>query len=454
MDGRLLAFTLGVSLLTAVLFGLFPALSASRTGLTATFNEGSVRAGSGMRHNRARAAFVVTEVALAVVLLVGSGLLIRTVVALGDVDPGFDAHNVLVLRTFLTGQRFSTTAATVQAIRGAVRRAEAVPGVEKASAACCVPLQGSYWLPFTIAGRPTTDVRDEPSGPWETVSPGYFDVFKIELLRGRTFNEHDDAHGPPVVIINEALARRYWPEGGALGARITIGHGVMKEFEDEPARRIVGIVADTRDRGLNQEPLPRLYEPLAQTPDAENVLFSNQSPVAWVVRTRTSAVDLREPIQAAIRQATGLPVSDISSMDQVVQSSTSRQRFNMWVMTVFGACALLLAAIGIYGVMAYTVEQRTSEIGIRRALGAGQANVKNMVVWQGMRLVLVGVLVGIAAALALSRLIAAFLYGVQSWDPLVFVSVPLVLAAVALVALWWPARRASRVDPSLAMRSE
>jgi len=307
---------------------------------------------------------------------------------------------------------------------------------------------------FTIAGQPVARMQDEPIAAWKTVSPGYFAALKIRLLRGRTFNERDDAHGAPVVIVNQALARKYFPEGGALGSRITIGHGLMKQFDAEPEREIIGIVADTRDTRLSREPYQQLYEPQAQLTDAENAFIASLIPLRWLVRTRTPPLGLREPIETAIRQATELPVTDVSSMERVVESSTSRQRFNMWVMTVFGATALLLAAIGIYGVMAYTVEQRTPEIGIRRALGAAQADVKNMVVWQGMRLVLDGLVLGVAASLALSRFIAAFLYGVQAWDPLVFAGVPLVLGAVALLAVWWPARRASRVDPLLAMRAE
>jgi putative ABC transport system permease protein len=213
-------------------------------------------------------------------------------------------------------------------------------------------------------------------------------------------------------------------------------------------------VSDARNLGINRDPLPQLYEPQAQTPDAVSRQVSRQYPLAWVVRTRTPQPGLRKSILTALRQATGVPVSSISAMDQVLHLSTSRWRFGMWLMTIFGAGALLLAATGVYALMAYTVVQRAPEIAIRLALGAERANVRNMVVWQGMRLVLGGVAVGILAALGLSRLIAVFLYGVQAWDPLVFVSVPLVLGAVALLAVWWPARRASRVDPLVAIRSE
>jgi len=454
MDWRVLAFTVVVALGTGIVFGLIPALSSSRTDLAATFNEGSARAGSGFRQNKARSVFIVTEIALALVLLVGSALLIRTDVALAHVDPGFDARNVITMRMSLTGERWATTASVAQAIRDGVQRVEAIPGVELASATCCVPLQGGFGLPFTIAGRPLTNGPYTGGAGWGTVSAGYFEVFRIPVKRGRTFTDRDDAQGMPVAIINEAMAKQYWPNENPIGARITIGKGVMKPFATEPERTVIGVVGDSRDGGLNSDPRPQMFTPQAQSPDAVNALNSGISPLSWVVRTRTPPLGISTKIEAALRAATGLPVSNIESMNDIVRGSTSRQRFNMWLMTVFGASALVLAAIGIYGLMAYTVVQRRQEIGIRLALGADGARVKNMVVAQGMRLALAGVVVGVAASFALTRFIASFLFGVAAWDPLVFVSVPLVLGAVAFVAVWWPARRASRVDPLSALRYE
>ncbi|MGH7669664.1 MAG: ABC transporter permease, partial [Gemmatimonadaceae bacterium] len=430
MDWRVLLFTLIVALGTGIVFGLIPALTSSRTDLAATFNEGSARSGSGFRQNKARSLFIITEIALALILLIGSALLIRTDVALARVEPGFDAHDVLTMRMSLTGQRWATTASVAQAIRDGVQRVEAIPGVEVASATCCVPLQGGFGLPFTIAGRPLTTGPYTGGASWGTVSPGYFEVFKIPVIRGRTFTDRDDAQATPVAIINEAMARQFWPKENPIGAHITIGRGVMKEFATEPERQVIGIVGDTRDAGLNSDPGPRMFTPQAQSPDGVNALNSGISPLAWVVRTRTPPLQLSSRIQAALTGATGLPVSSIEPMDQVVQGSTSRQRFNMWLMSVFGASALVLAAIGIYGLMAYTVEQRTPEIGIRMALGAEGASVTNMVVAQGMRMALIGVLVGVAASFGLTRLIASFLFGVQPYDPLVFVGVPLILASV------------------------
>jgi ABC-type antimicrobial peptide transport system permease subunit len=228
----------------------------------------------------------------------------------------------------------------------------------------------------------------------------------------------------------------------------------MREFAGERERQIVGVVADTRDGGLNSEPQPQMFIPQAQVPGPVNVLNLRLSPMAWVVRTRTEPLAMSNAIQEELRQSTGLPVSNVQAMEDVVSTSVSRQRFNMWLMTVFGASALLLAAIGIYGLMAYSVEQRTQEIGIRLALGAQTSQVKNMVVFQGMRLAIAGVIIGVAGAFALSRVIATFLFQVTARDPLVFVAVPLLLTVIAFFAVWLPARRASRVDPIIALRYE
>ncbi len=454
IDTVVVLFTVAVSVLTGILFGLLPALQSSRTDLTATLKESGGRSGTGFRQNKARTVLVITEVALALVLLVGSALLIRTALALASVKPDFDSHNVLTLRMSLSGARFKKADTVEQLVRTGVERLRALPGIVEASASCCVPLENGYGLPFVVVGRPLSDGPFHGGGGWRTVSPGYFEVFGMPIKRGRSFTERDDKQGPAAVIINEAMAKQFWPKADALHQRLIIGRGVMKEFADEPEREIVGIVADSRDGGLNSDPQPMMFIPQAQVPDGANALNVALTPLAWVVRTRTSPLAMSAAIQEQLRQATGLPVTDVRSMDEVVSLSTSRQRFNMWLMTVFGVSALLLAAIGIYGLMAYSVEQRRQEIGIRLALGAQSSQVKNMVVMQGMYLVVAGVLVGLGAAWALTRLMSAFLFGVTAQDPLVFGAVPVILAAVALVAVWLPARRASRVDPLIALRVE
>jgi putative ABC transport system permease protein len=455
LDWRVLAYTVAVALGTGIVFGLFPAFQSARADLTAVLKEGGGRTGSGFRQNKARSILVVTEVALALVLLVGSALLIRTSVALANVDPGFDAHNVLTMQMSLAGEKYATSESADRAIRDGVERLNTLPGVELASATCCVPLQGGFGLGFTIIGRPLPpDAPVHGGGQWKTVSPGYFEVFKIPVKRGRTFTERDTSAGPGVVIINEAMARQFWPDGDPLSTQLTIGRGGMREFALEVDRQIIGVVGDTRDGGLNNVPGPAMYIPQAQVPDAANALNLRIAPMSWVVRTAGEPMALSSQIQEQLRQATGLPVTNIRSMEEVVSRSTSRQRFNMWLMAVFGGCALLLAAIGIYGLMAYSVEQRTQEIGIRLALGASAAQVKNMVVVQGVRLALVGVVIGLAAAVGLAQLLQTLLFGVTVRDPLTFVGVPMLLTIVAVLAVWLPARRASSVDPMVALRYE
>jgi predicted permease len=352
----------------------------------------------------------------------------------------------------MTGPTGATAAGTADTIRNGLERVRALPGVVFASAACCVPLQNRISFPFDIVGRPTGNTPYLGGGEWTPVAPGYFDVFQIPLKRGRTFNERDHDKSTPVVVINETMAKQFWKDD-PLKDRVILGK-VLRELKDEPARQIVGIVGDVRDGGLNREPRPMMYVPQAQVTDALNGLMVRLLPVAWVVRTQAEPYALVPAIRGQLLQATGLPVSDIHSMDEVVSLSTARQRFNMLLMTVFGIAALLLAAIGIYGLMAYSVEERTQEIGIRLALGAETSQVRTMIVRQGMGLALAGVLGGTGAAWGLARLIESLLFGVKARDPLVFLAVPVVLCAVALLAVWLPANRASRVSPMESLHYE
>ncbi|MDQ2946926.1 MAG: ABC transporter permease, partial [Acidobacteriota bacterium] len=354
LDWRVLAFTGVVTIVTSLLFGLIPALQSSRADLSSTLKESSSRSGSGFRQNKARTLLIVSEIALAVVLLVGAALLIRTSIALASVKPGFDASHVLTMRMSLAGQRFLKSAAVDQLIRDGVERLRALPGVEVASASCCIPLEGGYGLPFTIMGRPLDKSPFHGGGQWLTISPGYFDVFRIPVLRGRVFTDRDGVGAAPVVVINQALAKRFWPKGDPLNERIWIGKGVMSELATETPRQIIGVVSDVRDGALNRDPQPTMYIPNSQVPDALSALNTRLTPLAWVVRTRGRPLSLSSAIQEQLRQASGLPVADIRTMEEVISRSTSRQRFNMLLMTVFGTAALFLAAIGIYGLMAYS----------------------------------------------------------------------------------------------------
>ncbi len=453
-DWRVLAFTVLVALTTGILFGLIPALQSSRPDLSATLKESGGRGGTSFRHNKTRTVLVVTEVALAVVLLAGSALLIRTSVALAAVRPGFDATNVLTMRTAMNSPQFATSAGADRMLREGIGRLRALPGVEMASATCCVPLEGGYGLPFIVMGRPLTDGPFHGGGGWQTVSPGYFEVFRIPLLAGRAFTDRDDGGSAPVVIINQAMARRNWPKSDPLRDQIWIGKGLMPQLATERPRQIIGIVGDVHGAGLNRDAPPTMYIPQAQVPDALNELNLRLTPMKWVVRTRGNPLGLSAAIQEQVRQVTGLPVTDVRTMDEVISRSTSRQRFNLLLMTVFAATALFLAAIGIYGLMAYSVEQRTQEIGIRMALGAAAPSIRRMVVLQGMRLALVGVAVGLAGAFGLTRLLSTFLFGVHERDPAVFTAVAVLLSLVSLLAVWLPARRATRIDPVIALRYE
>jgi predicted permease len=455
LDWRILAFTIGVSLLTGILFGLFPAFSASRPDLNTTLKESSNRSGTGFRQSKMRSLLVISEVSLALILLIGAALLIRTFVALRHVNPGFDAHDVLTLEMSLTGDRFQKTAGVAQLSRDGRERLGTIPGVEVSASTCCLPLEGGFGLPFDIVGRPhgKDPINNTDGAGWMNTSPGYFATFHIPL-RGRDFTDRDNEAAPGVVIINETLAKKYWPKENPIGQQIVIGKGVGPQFVEGP-RQIIGVAGDIRDGGLNQDPRPLLIIPQAQVTDGITALNAAIGPVAWLVRTHGDPHQYIAAITEQLRQASGgFPVARVRPMTEVVVTSTARQDFNMLLLNIFAASALILAAIGIYGLMAYSVQQRTQEMGIRMALGADRASIRSLVVWHGMRLALVGVVIGIGAAFGLTRFIASFLFGVKTWDPIVFVTVPVVLSLVALLAVWMPATRASRLDPQQALRIE
>ena len=453
LDWRVLAFTLGVSLLTGILFGLFPAIGASRPDLNTALKESSNRSGTGFRHNKARSLLVVSEVSLALVLLIGAALLIRTFIALRHVNPGFDPRNVLTMEMSLTGDRFQKTAAVAQLALEGRQRVNAIPGVEVSASTCCLPLEGGFGLPFDIVGRPHGKDPNTGGAGWMNASPGYFAAFHIPI-RGRDFTDQDTGAAPGVVIINETMAKKWWPKENPIGQQIVIGKGVGPQF-DEPARQIIGIAGDIHDGGLNSDPRELMIIPQAQVKDDITALNAGIAPVAWIVRTHGDPHQYISAISEQLRQASGgFPVARVRPMTEVVSNSTAREDFNMLLLTIFGASALILAAIGIYGLMAYTVQQRTQEMGIRMALGADRSRIRSLVVWHGMRLALVGVVIGIGAAFGLTRFISSFLFGVKTWDPTVFVTVPVLLSGVALLAVWMPATRASRLDPQKALRIE
>ncbi len=454
LDLNVLFFTFAISAITGVVFGLVPAISASRPTLAATLNESSNRSGVGFRSGRIRSVLVVSEMALALILVVGAALLIRTFRNLQAVDPGFDTHNVLTMAMSINADRFQKTAGVAQIVRDGTERLTGLPGVTSAAAACCLPLQGGFGLPFDIVGRPKGNDPSTGGAGIFTVSWSYFDTFKVPVLHGRNFTEHDDGSSPGVVIINEAMAKEYWPQGDPLSDRLLIGVGMGAVFAELP-RQIIGVTGNMRNGGLDQDAEPTMYIPIAQMPDKVTALNSRIAPLWWIVRSRVEPSTLIKPTAVALREATGgLPVGHVRTMNEIAIATIARQRFSMLLLTIFGSSALLMAAIGIYGFMAYSVQQRTQELGIRMALGAQGANIRNMVVRQGMVLAGIGVVIGIGGALGLTRLLAGFLFGVKAWDPAAFVATPLLLSAVALLAVWIPAYRATRVDPVTALRFE
>ena len=450
LDYRVLLFTVGVSLLTGIFFGLAPAISAARADLITSLSESSGRSGTGLRHGQIRSLLVVSEIALALVLVVGAALLIRTFLKLQDVNPGFTTYNVLSASMSTSGSRFQKTEAVAQIVRQGRERLMAVPGVIDAAASNCLPLQGCFGMGFDVLRRPA------PSpgvAGYFSISWSYFSAFGIPLLRGRAFTEQDDSAAPGVVIINQAMARQYWRDDDPLKDRIRIGAG-GSAFADPP-RQIIGVVGDTRDAGISRNPFPTMYIPITQMPDAQTALNSRVVPLWWIVRSRINPSTLRAPIEAALRDASGgLPVARVQTMAEVEVRDTARQRFNMVFLSTFGAAGLLMAAIGVYGVMSYSVQQRTRELGVRMALGAEPSKLRNMVIGQGMVLAAAGLVLGLFGAFWLTRFLASFLFGVTTRDPIAFVVTPVLLSAVALLAVWIPARRATRMDPMTALRLE
>jgi putative ABC transport system permease protein len=453
VDWMILGFTFGVSVLTGILFGFVPALHAARTDLNAALKETGNRTGSGMRQNKTRSVLVVTEMALAVVLLIGAGLLIRTFAALHSVAPGFNPRNVLAMDTSLAGGKYEQTARVTQLSRVVLERIRAIPGVESAAATSYLPLQGGLGLGFIIDGRPLADGPDHGGAGWHYVTPEFFDVFQISVTRGRAFTERDDAAAPQVAVINESMARRYWKDENPIGQRLIIGSTMGPEFK-QPAREIIGIVGDARDAGLNNDPQPAMFIPLAQVQDAYMVLNNRFMPLNWVVRTRVAPFSAAQPVQGVFQDSADLAVAHLRTMDQVVQESTARDRFNTMLLGTFAFFAVLLASIGLYGLIAYSVDQRTLEFGIRLALGAEGSALRNMIMKQAMLLAGAGIAVGLVAAFGLTRLMASLLFGVAPTDPLIFAAVAGVLAAVALIAAYVPARHVLKVDPLIALRYE
>ncbi len=454
LDWRILAFTAAIALLTGILFGFFPALQISRTDVNSTIKESGSRSGTG-RHHWMRDTLVVSETALAVVLLIGAALLIRTYASLREVNPGFNPSHVLTFETSLGGANYSATTQVDRLNKEVVRRLAAVPGVTATANVPFLPLEGGFGLGFDIVGRALNPGEQSTGGAgWMYVSDQYFKALEIPLRRGRLFDARDTAGSPGVVIINEAFAKKYWPKASPLGERIVIGKGMGPDFTDSP-REVVGVIGDVKEGGLGNPAPEVMYIPLSQVRDTFMTLNNKIIPMSWVVKTAMEPLALTAAVKRQVILADGrLAISHVRSLDQVVSEATARESFNMTLLGVFAGIALLLASIGIYGMLSYLVRQRAQEIGIRMALGAQSADVQRMVVGQGMKLAGIGIAGGLAGALGLARLLTSLLYGVKANDPWVFAAVGFALGLIALAACWIPAQRATKIDPLIALRYE
>jgi predicted permease len=450
IDGRVLLFMLGVSVLAGILFGLAPALKTLRPNLAETLKEGG--RGSSGAHHRTQNLFVVVEMALSLVLLIGAGLMIRSLSALWHVKPGFNPHNVLTLTVGFPLERISTPAKAREAIREAAARFESIPGIEAASSmGGSLPMSGDSELPFWRAGQPKPATDSEMNfALFYAVQPDYLKVMGIPLLRGRFLSPQDDEKAPFAIVIDEDFARQFFPNQDPIGQHIHLGL-IDKEGE------IVGIAGHVKHWGLadtaHQNLRAEFYFPIVQFPDQIFSLIAGG--LQMVVRTAGPPTAFTGAIRAA---STNFDASQVVyrflPMDRIVSNSIASQRFAMVLLAVFAALALVLSAVGIYGVISYVSGQRTHEIGIRMALGAQQRDVLRMVLGQGARLAVIGVGIGLAAALGLTRLMSKMIFGVRPSDPVTFAGVAAVLTIVALAACYIPARRAMRVDPMVALRYE
>ena len=445
LDWRVLGFTLVVAVVTGVVFSLAPAIQAARVEVSPALKEGG-KGVAGVGRGRLRRILVVAEVALSLMLLVSAALLIRTFVNLRRVAPGFETRHVLTFQVSPTGAAYNSTAKVGDFYRRALERLDGMPGVEAAAVTSNLPLSAQFRMPFGIAGQP-----DHPeSVQFRLITPEYFRVMQIPLQQGREFADNDAQGAGNVAIVNEAFARKYLADASAIGQTLMIGRGPRAL-----AHQIIGVVGDVKQFALASDAPPMMFIPAAQAPDGLTLMMRRFLSCQFVLRTSgdpgTIAADVKQAM-ADIDPA--LPVSNVRAMEQIVSQSIAAERFNMALMGLFAGLGLALASVGLYGVMSYSVTQRTHEIGIRMALGARRGDVLAMVIRQGLGLALAGVAIGLVGAFALTRLLSTLLYGVSATDPLTFIVVPLVLLGVALGACFVPARRATRVDPMVALRYE
>ena len=442
VDWSVLGFTVAVALLTGVLFGLTPALQASKINLSESLKEGS-RGLSGGRSNRVRGVLLVSEVALSLVLLIGAGLMLKSLAGLLKIDPGFKPDNTLAMRIALLGSKYPTAIQQIAFFQDVSRRVENLPGVQSVGLISSAPLSGGVYAGgFSIEGLVRTSGSDELVADRRMISPDYFDAMGIRLANGSGFTDRDDRTAPGVVVVSESWARKFLPNEDPIGKRVKLGG----RDSTRPWLSIVGIAGDVRDAAIDSEARPCLYMPYPQFPSSSMDLVvragSDPKTLVSAIRDEVWAVDKDQP------------VTDVKTMDQYVADSVSSRWFNAMLLAIFAGLALVLASVGIYGVTAYSVSQRTREIGIRVALGAQPSQVIKLVVGSGMALVLAGVAIGLIGALWLTRVMTSLLYGVTATDPIIFACVSGLFVAITLAATFIPARRAAKVDPMVALRCE
>jgi putative ABC transport system permease protein len=452
VDTRVVLFLLGITVLTAVAFGLAPAMHAAAGNLSDSLKEGGRGDSDGIRRNRLRSFLVASEFALAFMLLVGAGLMIRSFSALQSVSPGFNPHNVLSMIVSVKGTKEAEPNRRALFYRSLVQQVQTLPGVVSAGAINHLPLAGDMWgLSFAIEGRPKPLPGELPAAVYRIVMPGYFKTMRLPLQRGRAINAADDARMPGVVIINERAAREYWPGKDPIGKRISFNH-----VKNQPVwLTIIGIAANAKQSDWAAEPSPEAYLSALQNREFLGGGESHTADITLVVRTAGTPSDMAAAVKHRVWSIDrNLPISDVLAMDRVVADATAPPRFEMMLLGIFAVVALVLAAVGIYGVISYSVSRRTREIGIRIALGAGRTDVLRMVARQAIAQALAGAAIGLAGALLISGLMTRMLYGVQPTDPITFGGVVVVLALAAMLAACIPARRATRIEPVVALRNE
>ena len=453
IDSRVALFLFAVTILTGAVFGLAPALRASAVNLAGAMKEGGRGSSDGLRRNRLRSILVASEFALALMLLIGAGLMIRSFFALRSVDPGFNPHHVLSMVVSVAGSKESEPGRREIFYRQLLDRVRALPGVESAGGINHLPLAGDLWgWPFSIEGRPKPRPGESPSGVYRIIMPGYLATMRLPLIRGRDIAASDDSRAPGVVLINERAAATYWPGEDPIGKRITFDGD-----KNNPPMwlTIIGIVKDAKQYDWAGVPDPEVYLAALQNRDFLGDSGSHIAYITLVVRTSGDPASYASAVKETVWSFDrNLPTSEVFTMDHVVADANAEPRFEMLLLGVFAVVALVLAAVGIYGVMSYSVSRRTHEIGIRLSLGASRGEVLRMVVRQGMALALSGAVAGLIGALLLSRLLTGMLYGVRPNDPLTFGGVAALLGFVALLATYVPARRATRIDPMVALRYE